>query len=112
MSGKILKLIKPRVKAGKAQARRTGKHCGRPALRKFQPNEIETMQELRAGGTSIRKLAKDFETTQWMVARLMTPQANVTRLARKILLGPDRGGAEIGKLHEFRVGTARHQTQI
>jgi DNA invertase Pin-like site-specific DNA recombinase len=63
-------LLRERVKAGMAQARRTGKHVGRPALRKFQPNEIERIRELRSNGTSVRKLAKDFETTQWMVARL------------------------------------------
>jgi DNA invertase Pin-like site-specific DNA recombinase len=67
-------LLRERVKAGMAQARRTGKHCGRPALRRFQPNEIERIRELRSNGTSVRKLAKDFETTQWMVARLMMPQ--------------------------------------
>jgi hypothetical protein len=31
---------------------------------------IEQMPELRSKGTSVRKLAKDFETTQWMVARM------------------------------------------
>jgi DNA invertase Pin-like site-specific DNA recombinase len=63
-------LLRERVKAGMAQARRTGKHCGRPALRKFQPDEIARIQQLRSNGTSVRKLAQDFETTQWMVARL------------------------------------------
>jgi DNA invertase Pin-like site-specific DNA recombinase len=63
-------LLRERVKAGMAQARRTGKHVGRPALRRFEPTDIDRMRELRAGGASVRKLAKDFETTQWMVARL------------------------------------------
>jgi DNA invertase Pin-like site-specific DNA recombinase len=63
-------LLRERVKAGMAQARRTGKHVGRPALRKFSMTETARMQELRSMGTSVRKLAKDFETTQWMVARL------------------------------------------
>jgi DNA invertase Pin-like site-specific DNA recombinase len=63
-------LLRERVKAGMAQARRTGKHVGRPALRKFQPIEVERIRELRSNGTSVRRLAKDFETTQWMVARL------------------------------------------
>jgi DNA invertase Pin-like site-specific DNA recombinase len=63
-------LLRERVKAGMAQARRTGKHVGRPALRRFHVTDIERMQELRSMGTSIRKLAQDFETTQWMVARL------------------------------------------
>jgi DNA invertase Pin-like site-specific DNA recombinase len=68
-------LLRERVKAGMAQARRTGKHCGRPALRRFQPIDIQQMQELRSNGTSVRKLAQDFETTQWMVARLTSPAA-------------------------------------
>src|SRR5580704_261437 len=63
-------LLRERVKAGMAQARRTGKHVGRPALRRFHVTDIERMQDLRSMGTSVRKLAKDFETTQWMVARL------------------------------------------
>ena len=63
-------LLRERVKAGMAQARRTGKHVGRPALRKFQPTDIEKMRDLRTKGTSVRKLAKDFKTTQWMAARL------------------------------------------
>jgi len=63
-------LLRERVKAGMAQARRTGKHVGRPALRKFQPTDIDEMRQLRSKGTSVRKLAKDFETTQWMVARI------------------------------------------
>jgi DNA invertase Pin-like site-specific DNA recombinase len=66
-------LLRERVRAGMAQARRTGKHIGRPTLRKFQPTDIDRMSELRAGGASVRKLAKDFETTQWMVAKLTKP---------------------------------------
>ena len=68
-------LLRERVKAGMAQARRTGKHCGRPALRKFHPTEIQRMQELRSMGTSVRKLAKDFESTQWMVARITAQES-------------------------------------
>ena len=67
-------LLRERVKAGMAQARRNGKHCGRPALRKFQPTAIQRMNELRSQGTSVRKLAGDFGTTQWMVARVTTPE--------------------------------------
>jgi DNA invertase Pin-like site-specific DNA recombinase len=63
-------LLRERVKAGMAQAHRTGKHCGRPALRTFQPSDIERMRELRTKGTSVRRLAKDFETSQWMVAKI------------------------------------------
>jgi DNA invertase Pin-like site-specific DNA recombinase len=65
-------LLRERVKSGMAQARRTGKHVGRPALRKFHVTDIERMRQLRSEGASVRKLAKDFETTQWMVARITT----------------------------------------
>jgi DNA invertase Pin-like site-specific DNA recombinase len=68
-------LLRERVKAGMAQASRTGKHVGRPALRRFQQTDIDQMRELRAGGASVRKLAKDFESTQWMVARMTAPAA-------------------------------------
>ena len=47
-------LLRERVKAGMAQARRTGKHVGRPVLRKFQPTEIERIRRLRSKGTSVR----------------------------------------------------------
>jgi hypothetical protein len=43
---------------------------GRPALRRFHTEDIEKMRHLRAMGTSIRKLAKDFSTSQWMAAKL------------------------------------------
>jgi len=63
-------MLRERVKAGMAQARRAGKRVGRPALRQFAPSEIETMRQLRLLGTSVRKLATDFKTTQWMAERL------------------------------------------
>jgi DNA invertase Pin-like site-specific DNA recombinase len=63
-------MLRERVKSGMAQARRAGKRVGRPALRQFAPSEIETMRQLRSKGTSVRKLATDFKTTQWMAERL------------------------------------------
>jgi DNA invertase Pin-like site-specific DNA recombinase len=63
-------MLRERVKAGMAQARRSGKHVGRPALRRFHVTEIEQMKLLRSQGTSVRKLATDFRTTQWMAGRL------------------------------------------
>jgi DNA invertase Pin-like site-specific DNA recombinase len=70
-------MLRERVKAGMAQARRAGKPVGRPALRDFSSQELERMQLLRAQGTSIRKLATNFGTTQWMAARL-TNRDNTT----------------------------------
>jgi len=71
-------MLRERVKAGMAQARRAGKRVGRPALRKFAPSEIETMRRLRLQGASVRKLATDFKTTQWMAERLtaINPQTD------------------------------------
>jgi len=68
-------LLRERVRAGMAQARRNGKHVGRPALRKFQVADVERMRQLHSDGASVRKLATDFETTQWMVTKLTTPPA-------------------------------------
>jgi DNA invertase Pin-like site-specific DNA recombinase len=80
-------LLRERVRAGMAQAKRTGKHVGRPALRTFQPTEVDRMRQLRSNGTSVRKLAKDFETTQWMVARL-TAQPSEQVAVSEILDSP------------------------
>jgi DNA invertase Pin-like site-specific DNA recombinase len=63
-------MLRERVKAGMAQARRAGKRIGRPALRQFQNSDIEKMRLARSQGASVRKLAMDFGTTQWMVERL------------------------------------------
>lgn len=68
-------LIQERVKSGMAQARRAGKRIGRPALRHFSPAELERIRTLRTQGTSVRKLAKDLGTTQWMIGRITAPIA-------------------------------------
>jgi DNA invertase Pin-like site-specific DNA recombinase len=62
-------LLRERVRSGMLQARRSGKHVGRPALRKFRAADIDRMRHLRAMGTSIRKLASEFGTSQWMAAK-------------------------------------------
>ncbi len=69
-------LLRVRVRAGMEQARRAGKRIGRPALRHFGPGELERIRLLRTQGASVRKLAKDFATTQWMIAQLLgSPEA-------------------------------------
>jgi DNA invertase Pin-like site-specific DNA recombinase len=69
-------LLRSRVVAGMAQARRAGKRIGRPALRHFGPAELERIRSMRMQGASVRKLAKDFATTQWMIAKLLgSPEA-------------------------------------
>jgi DNA invertase Pin-like site-specific DNA recombinase len=73
-------MLRARVVAGMAQARRAGKNMGRPAKRKPIFSEIEKMKRLRSQGASIRQLAAKFDTTQWMAARLtssgLTPTGN------------------------------------
>jgi DNA invertase Pin-like site-specific DNA recombinase len=64
-------LLRERVKAGMAQARRAGKRIGRPALRHFSPGELGRIRSLRREGASVRRLAKDFATTQWMITKLL-----------------------------------------
>ncbi len=69
-------LLRERVKAGMAQARRAGKRIGRPALRTFSLGELESIRSLRKEGASVRKLATTFATTQWMIAKLLgSPEA-------------------------------------
>jgi putative DNA-invertase from lambdoid prophage Rac len=63
-------MLRERVRAGMAQAKRAGKRVGRPARRQFHSADIERMKAMRDKGTSIRKLAADFQTTQWMASRL------------------------------------------
>jgi DNA invertase Pin-like site-specific DNA recombinase len=71
-------MLRERVKAGMAQARRAGKHIGRPARRKFHEADIERMKLLRSQGASVRRLATEFGTTQWMAARLSAQAAVVS----------------------------------
>jgi len=66
-------MLRERVKAGMAQAKRSGKRIGRPALRHFTARDIEQLKSRRAQGASVRKLAKDFATTQWMISKLVFP---------------------------------------
>ncbi len=69
-------LLRDRVKSGMAQARRAGKRIGRPALRHFSPGELARIRSSRTQGASVRLLAKDFATTQWMIAKLLgSPEA-------------------------------------
>jgi DNA invertase Pin-like site-specific DNA recombinase len=74
-------MLRDRVKAGMAQARRSGKHVGRPARRQFETDEIGKMRQLRFQGTSIRKLAMYFGTTQWMAAKLVRPETKQSGVA-------------------------------
>lgn len=68
-------MLRERVKAGMAQAKRSGKRIGRPPLRGFVAEEAEEMRALRKRGASIRGLALRFKTTQYIVVKLLARQA-------------------------------------
>jgi DNA invertase Pin-like site-specific DNA recombinase len=70
-------MLRERVRAGMAQAKRAGKNVGRPVKRTLLASEIEKMKTLRSQGASIRKLASQFGTSQWMAARLTEVGAGV-----------------------------------
>jgi len=80
-------MLRERVKAGMAQARRVGKHIGRPVNRKLLLADIEKMTVLRSQGVSVRKLASEFGTSQWRAARL----TKTAVLARVSLAGSQPG---------------------
>jgi len=63
-------MLRTRVIAGMAQARRSGKHVGRPARRRLGQAEIEKIRILRSQGKSVRQLARQLGASQWMIARL------------------------------------------
>ena len=60
-------LIVERVRAGLAQAKRDGKHLGRPAKRKLTASEIGIIRSERSRGVTLRALSKRFGATLWSV---------------------------------------------
>jgi len=70
-------LTAERVRAGMRNAKAKGRHIGRPPLRHFSDAEVEQIRKARRmEATSIRKLAMQFNTTQWMVSQILA-QPNV-----------------------------------
>jgi DNA invertase Pin-like site-specific DNA recombinase len=68
-------LIRERVIAGMAQARRDGKHCGRPGLRQFSEADIKRIRAARCDGRlSVRSLALQNQTTQYTIKRILDGQ--------------------------------------
>lgn len=60
-------MIRERVRAGLAHARRTGKQLGRPALCRLSTAEIRELRSQRCRlNTPFRELAKQFGITLWM----------------------------------------------
>jgi len=64
-------LIRGRIAMGMAEARRKGKHVGRPPLRKFSDADVQEIRARRRKKVSIRQLAIQFGTPQWMVKGLV-----------------------------------------
>jgi DNA invertase Pin-like site-specific DNA recombinase len=60
-------LIVERVRAGLAQAKRDGKHLGRPAKRKLSASEVGIIRSERSRGVPLRALSKRFGATLWSV---------------------------------------------
>jgi DNA invertase Pin-like site-specific DNA recombinase len=60
-------LIRGRIAMGMAEARRKGRHVGRPPLRKFSEAELEQIRAEGKKNRSIRGLAIEFGTSQWMI---------------------------------------------
>ncbi len=69
-------LIRERVIAGMAQARREGKRIGRPTSRKFSTSEIETIQSTwKKEQPSVRSLAVRFNCTHYSMSKLLGVQS-------------------------------------
>jgi DNA invertase Pin-like site-specific DNA recombinase len=64
-------LLKERVRTGLAHARRAGKRIGRPPLQTFDAEQTEQIRTSRKQGASVRGLAIEFGTTQWMVSKII-----------------------------------------
>jgi len=68
-------MLRIRVKAGLEMARRNGKRLGRPALRRFDSDEVREIQRLRKAGTSVRSLAVQYQTTQYLISKVSNAHA-------------------------------------
>lgn len=72
-------LIRGRIAMGMAEARRKGKHIGRPPLRRFTEPELVKIGGEHEKARSIRSLAIEFGTSQWMIRRIVREQAARSR---------------------------------
>jgi DNA invertase Pin-like site-specific DNA recombinase len=64
-------VIAERVRAGIRNARANGIRIGRPPLRSFSDEEIRAIRAARRKErVSVRQLAKQYGTTQWMIQKL------------------------------------------
>jgi DNA invertase Pin-like site-specific DNA recombinase len=63
-----------RVKCGMRNARAKGKQIGRPPLRRFSKTEMEQIRIARRRKESIRRLAIQHNTTQYIINRILAGQ--------------------------------------
>jgi DNA invertase Pin-like site-specific DNA recombinase len=63
-----------RVKAGMRNARANGKQIGRPPLRKFSKTEMDQIHSAKKRRESIRQLAIQHGTTQYIINRILAGQ--------------------------------------
>jgi DNA invertase Pin-like site-specific DNA recombinase len=63
-----------RVKCGMRNARAKGKQIGRPPLRRFSRTEMEQVRTARRKKESIRRLAIQHNTTQYIINRILAGQ--------------------------------------
>jgi DNA invertase Pin-like site-specific DNA recombinase len=64
-------LIAERVKAGIRNARAKGQRVGRPPLRQFTDADVAKMRRERRNRASVRKLAREYGTTEFMVNKIL-----------------------------------------
>jgi DNA invertase Pin-like site-specific DNA recombinase len=60
-------LIGERVKAGLAEAKRSGTQLGRPAIKKLSQIEVSKIRDARRKGIPLRSLAAQFGASLWAV---------------------------------------------
>jgi DNA invertase Pin-like site-specific DNA recombinase len=69
-------LIRERVVAGMAEARRRGRRIGRPKKKEFSALEVEEIRKARQSDqASIRGLAKRFAATEYIVKQVLAQRA-------------------------------------
>jgi DNA invertase Pin-like site-specific DNA recombinase len=63
-------ILRTRVQAGMAAAKKRGRRIGRPPLKRFNEKEVDDICRLK-DKCSVRKLATDFGTTQFMIKKIL-----------------------------------------
>lgn len=88
-------LLRVRVRAGMAEARRQGRRIGRPPLRQFTESEVRRIHTARnEEGASLRRLATDFGSTQQTIQKILVGQFQASKKGN-VLGGPKPKGTGI-----------------